>query len=99
MPIINSINPNQPPSPSERAGVRLCFLTPEYPHPKTGNSGGIGTSIKNLAVGLLAQGCAVRILVYGQTADAVFEDNGIVVQQIENFKFKTVINKLLYYEV
>jgi glycosyltransferase involved in cell wall biosynthesis len=70
------------------AGVRLCFLTPEYPHANTGNSGGIGTSIKNLAQGLLAQGCAVRILVYGQKADAVFEDNGIVVQQIENVKLK-----------
>ncbi|MDP3358895.1 MAG: glycosyltransferase family 4 protein [Lutibacter sp.] len=76
------------PSPSERAGVRLAFLTPEYPHPKTGNSGGIGTSIKNLAVGLLAQGCAVRILVYGQKEDAIFEDNGIVVQQIKNVKLK-----------
>ncbi|MHB1105111.1 MAG: glycosyltransferase family 4 protein [Lutibacter sp.] len=71
------------------AGVRqIAFLSPEYPHPKTGNSGGIGTSIKNLAQGLLAQGCTVRILVYGQTADAVFEDNGIVVQQIKNVKLK-----------
>ena len=67
---------------------RLSFLTPEYPHPNTGNSGGIGTSIKNLAVGLLTQGCAVRILVYGQKEDAVFEDNGIVVQQIKNVKLK-----------
>ncbi|MDO9039051.1 MAG: glycosyltransferase family 4 protein, partial [Lutibacter sp.] len=33
-------------------------------------------------------GCAVRILVYGQTADAVFDDNGIVVQQIKNVKLK-----------
>lgn len=70
------------------AGDRIAFLTPEYPHPNTGNSGGIGTSIKNLAQGLLAQGCAVRILVYGQTADTVFEDNGIVVQQIKNVKLK-----------
>ncbi|KUO69212.1 MAG: glycoside hydrolase [Lutibacter sp. BRH_c52] len=68
--------------------MKIAFLTPEYPHPKTGNSGGIGTSIKNLAVGLLAQGCAVRILVYGQTADAVFDDNRIVVQQIKNVKLK-----------
>jgi glycosyltransferase involved in cell wall biosynthesis len=75
-------------SGTNRAGVRLAFLAPEYPHTKTGNSGGIGTSIKNLAVGLLAQGCAVRILVYGQTADAVFKDNGIVVQQIKNVKLK-----------
>jgi glycosyltransferase involved in cell wall biosynthesis len=68
--------------------MRIAFLTPEYPHAKTGNSGGIGTSIKNLAVGLLAQGGAVRILVYGQKEDAVFEDNGIVVQQIKNVKLK-----------
>ena len=68
--------------------MKIAFLTPEYPHTKTGNSGGIGTSIKNLAVGLLAQGCAVRILVYGQKLDAVFEDNGIVVQQIKNVKLK-----------
>ncbi|MDO9137012.1 MAG: glycosyltransferase family 4 protein, partial [Lutibacter sp.] len=68
--------------------MKIAFLSPEYPHPKTGNSGGIGTSIKNLAVGLLAKGCAVRILVYGQKADAVFEDNGIVVQQIKNVKLK-----------
>ncbi|MBE0424543.1 MAG: glycosyltransferase family 4 protein [Lutibacter sp.] len=68
--------------------MKIAFLTPEYPHAKTGNSGGIGTSIKNLAVGLLAQGCAVRILVYGQKEDAVFDDNGIVVQQIKNIKLK-----------
>jgi glycosyltransferase involved in cell wall biosynthesis len=85
---MSTINRILTPSPLERAGVRPAFLTPEYPHAKTGNSGGIGTSIKNLAVGLLEQGCAVRILVYGQTADAVFEDNGIVVQQIKNVKLK-----------
>jgi hypothetical protein len=28
--------------------MKIAFLT-EYPHPLTGNSGGIGTSIKNLA--------------------------------------------------
>ncbi len=84
---INCI-PESTPFPWERAGDRIAFLTPEYPHTKTGNSGGIGTSIKNLAVGLLAQGCTVRILVYGQKEDAVFEDVGIVVQQIKNVKLK-----------
>lgn len=68
--------------------MKIAFLTPEYPHAKTGNSGGIGSSIKNLAQGLLEQGCAVRILVYGQKEDALFEDNGIVVQQIQNVKLK-----------
>ena len=68
--------------------MKIAFLTPEYPHPKTGNSGGIGTSIKNLAIGLLAKGCSVRVLVYGQQEEGVFEDNGIVVQQIKNIKLK-----------
>ena len=68
--------------------MKIAFLTPEYPHPKTGNSGGIGTSIKNLAIGLLEQGILVRVLVYGQNVDNVFDDNGIIIQQIKNIKFK-----------
>ena len=68
--------------------MQIAFLTPEYPHPKTGSSGGIGTSIKNLAIGLLSEGCSVRVLVYGQKEDAFFDDNGIFIQQIQNVKFK-----------
>ena len=68
--------------------MKIAFLTPEYPHPNTGSSGGIGTSIKNLAAGLLAQGCSVRVLVYGQKEEAFFEDNGILIQQIKNVKLK-----------
>lgn len=68
--------------------MNIAFLTPEYPHPKTGSSGGIGTSIKNLAKGLLTQGNKVFILVYGQPKDAVFFDEGIEVRQIKNVKLK-----------
>jgi glycosyltransferase involved in cell wall biosynthesis len=68
--------------------MKIAFLTPEYPHAKTGSCGGIGTCIKNLAIGLIAQGCAVRVLVYGQKEDAVFKDNGITIQQIKNVKLK-----------
>jgi glycosyltransferase involved in cell wall biosynthesis len=68
--------------------MKIAFLTPEYPHPKTGSSGGIGTSIKNLAMGLLAEGCSVRVLVYAQKEEGVFCDNGICIQQIRNVKFK-----------
>lgn len=68
--------------------MKIAFLTPEYPHSATGNSGGIGTSIKNLAQGLLLYGWTVRILAYGQATDAVFEDDGIIIQQIKNVKFK-----------
>lgn len=68
--------------------MQIAFLTPEYPHPKTGSSGGIGTSIRNLAVGLMGEGCSVRVLVYGQKEEGVFEDNGITIQQIQNVKLK-----------
>jgi glycosyltransferase involved in cell wall biosynthesis len=68
--------------------MKIAFLTPEYPHPKTGSSGGIGTSIKNLAAGLVAEGCSVRVLVYGQSEEGVFDDDGICIQQIRNVKLK-----------
>lgn len=68
--------------------MKIAFLTPEYPHQKTGSSGGIGTSIKNLAMGLLTEGCSVRVLVYAQKEEGIFYDNGICIQQIRNVKFK-----------
>ena len=68
--------------------MKIAFLTSEYPHPIIGSSGGIGTSIKNLAKALSFNGHTVRILVYGQNQDAVFNDEGIVVQQIKNIKIK-----------
>lgn len=68
--------------------MKIAFLTPEYPHFKTGNSGGIGSSIKNLAAGLLAQNCSVLVLVYGQMQDAIFDDAGVEIHQIKNMKFK-----------
>ncbi|MCA1917853.1 MAG: glycosyltransferase family 4 protein [Flavobacterium piscis] len=70
--------------------MKIAFLTPEYPHPKTGSSGGIGTSIKNLSVGLLLKGVSVRVLVYGQKEDNTFDDDGIIIQQIKNVKFKSL---------
>ena len=68
--------------------MKIAFLTPEYPHGNTGSSGGIGTSIKNLATGLLSEGHIVRVLVYGQREDRLFDDSGVAVQQIKNIKFK-----------
>lgn len=68
--------------------MKIAFLTPEYPHERTGNSGGIGTSIKNLAESLTALGHTVRILVYGQKEEVVFEESGITIQLIKNLKIK-----------
>lgn len=68
--------------------MKIAFLTPEYPHSRTGNSGGIGTSIKNLAESLVGLGHSVRILVYGQKEETVFDDSGITIQLIKNVKIK-----------
>lgn len=57
--------------------MTLAYLTPEYPHSRTGASGGLGTSIKNLAEALAAKGHCIFVIVSGQTKDEVFEDQGI----------------------
>jgi glycosyltransferase involved in cell wall biosynthesis len=68
--------------------MNIAFLTPEYPHPKTGVSGGIGTSIRALAQALVKLNHGVSILLYGQKEDGSFEDEGVKVQCIKNVKFK-----------
>lgn len=68
--------------------MKIGFLTPEYPHERTGSSGGLGTSIKNLAHALTALGHEVVVLVYEQKQDAVFFDKTVEVHQIKNIKFK-----------
>jgi glycosyltransferase involved in cell wall biosynthesis len=70
--------------------MKIAFLTPEYSHARTESSGGIGTSIKNLAIGLIQQGHKVRVLVYGQKVETNFDDNGVLIQQIKNVKVKGV---------
>ena len=68
--------------------MKIAFLTPEFPHPKMGSSGGIGTSIFNLSKGLVALGHEVSILVYGQKADTFFVENDISFYIIKNIKLK-----------
>lgn len=68
--------------------IKIAFLTPEYPHPKTGSSGGIGTSIKMLSNALISKGINVSVLVYGQQTDDLFYDNSIAIYQIKNLKLK-----------
>jgi glycosyltransferase involved in cell wall biosynthesis len=68
--------------------MKIAFLTPEFPHPKMGSSGGIGTSIFNLSKGLVALGHEVSILVYGQKDDAFFVENDISFYAIKNIKLK-----------
>ncbi|MDA9127589.1 glycosyltransferase family 4 protein [Flavobacteriaceae bacterium] len=68
--------------------MKIAFLTPEYPHPQIGGSGGIGSSIKYLARGLTQMGHKVTILLYQQPIDEVIDDSGVTIQRIKNVKFK-----------
>jgi glycosyltransferase involved in cell wall biosynthesis len=65
--------------------LKICFLTPEYPHPNTKPSGGIGTSIKNLAFYLSTNyGHSIKVLVTGQESDTSFFDNRVEVHTMKN---------------
>lgn len=68
--------------------MHIAFLTPEYPHSKIKHSGGLGTSIKNLVVALVAKGVKVTVFVYGQPKSEVFEENGIVFHLIADQKYR-----------
>ena len=68
--------------------MKIAFLTSEYPHPKMGSSGGIGTSILNLSNGLTQLGHQVSILVYGQQEDEFFMEDSISYYRIKNIKLK-----------
>jgi glycosyltransferase involved in cell wall biosynthesis len=68
--------------------MKIGFITSEFPHPKTGSSGGIGTSIFNLSKGLTDLGHEVHILIYGQTEDEVFVESKITFYRIKNIKLK-----------
>jgi glycosyltransferase involved in cell wall biosynthesis len=68
--------------------MKICFLTPEYPHHSTRSSGGIGTSIYNLAKGLIALGHQVTVIVFAQYEEATFEENGVTIYKLKNISFK-----------
>lgn len=68
--------------------MHIAFLTPEYPHSKIKHSGGLGTSIKNLVVALVAKGVKVTVFVYGQPKLEIFEENGIVFHLIADQKYR-----------
>jgi glycosyltransferase involved in cell wall biosynthesis len=68
--------------------MHIGFLTPEYPHPKSTSSGGLGTSIKNLASSLVAENIKVSVFVYGQKTPLRFKENDIEFYFIEQRKYK-----------
>jgi len=62
--------------------MHIGFLSSEYPHAKLNRTGGLGTSIKNLALELTKKGIAVSVFVYGQDSDEVLTDGGISIYKI-----------------
>lgn len=63
--------------------MHVGFLTPEYPHPSLTPSGGLGTSIKNLAVRLAALGVKVTVFTVFQNQDKTFEDHSVIIKSIK----------------
>ena len=68
--------------------MHIGFLTPEYPDISELGSGGLGTSIKNLAESLTKEGIKVTVFLYGQTKSRSFFDNGISFHAIKKIKYK-----------
>ena len=68
--------------------MHLGFLTPEYPHPRTGVAAGLGTSIKNLALALVEKGVKISVFVHSQKEDAVFTEEGIRIHLIKHRRYK-----------
>ncbi len=67
--------------------MKIGFLTPEYPIAECTSSGGIGSSISNLATALLAHGVNVTVFVYGQSTDKILEHGGITIHLIKSRKY------------
>ena len=68
--------------------MHIAFLTPEYPHPNLSSSGGLGTSIKNLAVSLVNLGVSVTVFVVFQDHDEVYQDHSVKIISIKLKKHK-----------
>lgn len=68
--------------------MNIGFLTPEYPHPLSTTSGGLGTSIKNMVIALAEKGVEVTVFIYGQKQNKVFTEAGIHYHFIKQQQYK-----------
>ncbi|WZL88426.1 glycosyltransferase family 4 protein [Salinimicrobium sp. 3283s] len=68
--------------------MHIAFLTPEYPHPRTGPAAGLGTSIKNMATALADKGVKISVFIFDQQEDDIFTENGIRFHFIKHRSFK-----------
>ncbi len=63
--------------------MHVGFITPEYPYEILSKSGGLGTSIKNLATSLTKEGVKVTVFVVNQTFDDVLTDGDVEIHAIK----------------
>ncbi|MGI0107873.1 glycosyltransferase family 4 protein [Salinimicrobium sp. WS361] len=70
--------------------MHIGFLTPEYPHPRSGPAAGLGTSIKNMATALVENKVKVSIFIFDQQEDDIFTENGIKFHFIKHRSFKLI---------
>lgn len=68
--------------------MHIAFLTPEFPHSLASKSGGLGTSIKNLAVSLIKEKVKVSIFVYGQKENIKIEEEGLSIYLIKQIRYR-----------
>jgi len=74
----------------------VAFLTPEYPRAGLGYTGGIGTSIKNLADYYINHQIRVIIFVYGSDKDLVEEKEGktfVFIKQVRRMGLGWWVNR------
>ena len=67
--------------------MHIGFITPEYPHPDTNNTAGLGTSIKSIACALNECKVQVSIFIYSQRVNKILIENGIKIHLIKHKKF------------
>ncbi len=67
--------------------MHIAFISPEYPHTSLNKAAGLGTSIKNLALELIAKNHKVTIFVYGQKTDETLFNEGITIHAIKHKKY------------
>ncbi|MCX2837475.1 glycosyltransferase family 4 protein [Salinimicrobium sp. MT39] len=68
--------------------MHIGFLTPEYPHSRSGPAAGLGTSIKNMVTALVENEVKVSIFIFDQQEDHIFTENGIKFHFIKHRSFK-----------
>ena len=68
--------------------MHIGFLTPEYPHARTGPAGGLGTSIKNMVNAFIIKGIQVSVFIYGQREDDIFTENEIQFHLISHRSYR-----------